>query len=94
MISVQEVAESLASSGASIWEVDTLKECIIESLVSLGVSPNAKWDFSGPRRKKVYTADDAANELIQRYIGGDAYVGEANVIKEGIERGLKKIGRL
>jgi hypothetical protein len=93
MISVQEVAESFAGTGASVWEVDTLRESIIESLVSLGVSPNAEWDFHGPRRKTACSLDDAAEQLVDRYTGGTPHMGECDVIKEGIERGLRKIGR-
>lgn len=93
MISVREVAESFGGRRASVGDINTLSECIMESLVSLGASPNAYIDFDGPRRKKVYTLDEAANQLIERYLGGFPNVGEADVIKEGIERGLKQIGR-
>lgn len=94
MISVQEVADSFAGHHGSVGDANTLRDCIIESLVSLGASPNAGWDFDGPRRKTVYTLDDAAEQLVERYLGGIPHVGEVDVIKEGIERGLKKIGRL
>ena len=94
MISVREVAESLTSCRASVGDINTLSECIMESLVSLGASPNADMDFGGPRRKKVYTLDEAAHQLAERYLGEipPPSVGETDVIKEGIERGLKKIG--
>lgn len=94
MISVREVAESLTSCRASVGDINTLSECIMESLVSLGASPNADMDFGGPRRKKVYTLDEAAEQLVERYLGGIPHIGETDVIKEGIERGLKKIGRI
>lgn len=95
MISVREVAESFGGCHASVGEINTLSECIMESLVSLGASPNADMDFDGPRRKKVYTLDEAAHQLVERYLGEipPPSIGETDVIKEGIERGLAKIGR-
>lgn len=93
MISVQEVAESLAGAGASVGDVETLKECIMDALVSVGASPYAGTDFDGPRHKTVYALDEAANQLVERYLGGIPHVGEADVIKDGIRLGLKKIGR-
>lgn len=92
MISVQEVAETFAGDRPSIGEVNTVKECIVEALVSLGVSPYAEWDFSGPRRRRITPAETAAEHLVEKYIGGVPHVGDVNVIKEGIERGMKKIG--
>ena len=90
MISVQEVADSFAGVRGSVGDANTLRECIIESLVSLGASPNAGWDFDGPRRKTVYTLDDAAEQLVERYLGGVHNVGEAIVLTDAIEGGLKK----
>lgn len=93
MISVQEVAESYARRTASIGDVETIKQCLIDALVSLGASPFAEWDFGGPRHKKVYSDDDVVEQLAEKYLGGHASVRDADTIMEGIVLGLKKIGQ-
>ena len=94
MVSVMEVAETLVGPSGSLGDIDVLKDEIMDALVSLGASPNADPDFDGPRRKHIYGDDEMAEQLVERYLGAVPHVGEVCVVKEAIERGLKKIGRI
>ena len=93
MISVAEVAESLSGYRASLGDVYAMKDILMDALVSLGAHPLADTDFGGPRRKKVYCASDAAEQLVQRYIGGIAHLGDVIVIEEAMNRCLALVGR-
>lgn len=92
MMSVQEAAESLAGSRATLGDVETLKGYMVEGLVSIGVSPEADFDFDGPRRRTVYSIDDAVEHLLKKYVGGCPNAGDAIKLSDSIRAGLLKIG--